>query len=621
MKITKKTVLACLLILVFAAGIFAAESNISESIAVISDYSGDCKVKKADTADWVSPAINLPVYQGDEFKTGSTSFVEIIFDDASIVRLSDNSNLKIDTLSRKESAAKTVFNLLTGKIMAIVDKLKNEDSTFEVRTKMAIAAVKGTEFAVEADDAGNLFGVLEGSVQLRDLQGNLGALLGKGREAGFKGGKFTDAGDLKDMMKFTREFNGMREEITIVRKLKGEGKAKDYYIKKKMQKEGKTQESETEINVGSSGESGKVGEKVSDYLKKKVRKNMLKERTLALNDLKYVNAEMKADLHLGKTMTDVHGNRVRIEEYVFRPAPDQVDLLSLSFRDNRLDYLRVNTTFNRPIPETINQAQWKAMWQYKWDYNENIPITKGSPQFFRKNEIISLSNTLDRVDMLTKFGIPVDNAQLASGGTGEFNFWFLPKTEFMLTINDDIRAIDANYASYSKNLVQTGTGSVIIGPNSIKEHKNFELFASAPTNAQPVYNVTKFADDKTFETMQSIPYTSWTSGGTMLNGNDQNYTPANDFTAPAAKVNPGTKDLAATQTRYYNDGSTLTTTMWLIDDYGQIMKNPTSILDAVNLLFNTNVELNLASSEFQEGDIDVVSKLLWWIALNPNGKN
>ena len=424
-------------------------------------------------------------------------------------------------------------------------------------------------------------------------------------ESAFRNGKFTEAGELTDMLKFKRDFDGMREEITVIRKLKKEGNTQDYFIKKKMKKEGKTGESETEINIGGSGNSGAVGKKVAGYLKRKVRRNMIRERILALNDLKYVNSEMKADLHLGKTMTDVHGNRVRIEEYVFRPAPDQVDLLSLSFRDNRLDYLRVNTTFNAEIPKNITQAQWKSMWQYKWAF-DSAAYNQGKPDYYRKSEVLSLSNTLDRVDMLTKYGLPVNSAPIQpAGGMGEFNYWVLPKTEFMLTINADIRAIDKNYSTY-----YNATVNDILGPTSIKEHKAYTLYTDQATNATPMYQETAFPDDKTFTDVLAIPYST-----------NQNYTPTNAYSAPAKLVYPGTRDLAATQTRHYNDGSTLTTTMWLIDDYGRIMKSPTSILEAVNLLFNTNVELNIDSSEFKEGDIDVVSKLLWWIALNPNGKN
>ena len=72
---------------------------------------------------------------------------------------------------------------------------------------------------------------------------------------------------------------------------------------------------------------------------------------------------------------------------------------------------------------------------------------------------------------------------------------------------------------------------------------------------------------------------------------------------------------------YLNTGTSKETTLelklYLIDDYGNIMTSPENLGDWVSLMLNTNVELQVNSSDFKYGDIDVVSKILWWSALNP----
>jgi hypothetical protein len=59
--------------------------------------------------------------------------------------------------------------------------------------------------------------------------------------------------------------------------------------------------------------------------------------------------------------------------------------------------------------------------------------------------------------------------------------------------------------------------------------------------------------------------------------------------------------------------------IYLIDDYGNLQTNPRTLENWLDLIFNTNVELQLLSSDFNDKDlgIDVVSKILWWTVLNP----
>jgi hypothetical protein len=65
--------------------------------------------------------------------------------------------------------------------------------------------------------------------------------------------------------------------------------------------------------------------------------------------------------------------------------------------------------------------------------------------------------------------------------------------------------------------------------------------------------------------------------------------------------------------------------IYLINDYGMIQQIPdfsqglwASAMQLGNIIFNSNVEMAFQSSVFEDPfGIDIVSKLLWWIMLNP----
>ena len=81
--------------------LFAAQQG-SPSIAFVNDFKGGCKIKQGAGADWADVYQNMPIYESDELKTNPGSFVEIVFDDATIIRLDQSSTLKVAQLQRDE---------------------------------------------------------------------------------------------------------------------------------------------------------------------------------------------------------------------------------------------------------------------------------------------------------------------------------------------------------------------------------------------------------------------------------------------------------------------------------------------------------------------------------------
>lgn len=161
----KKILILSTFFLVLISYLNALEEDYS--IAYINDYEGECEIKRKgkDITEAVAD-IYMPLYEGDVVITGMGSNAEIIFDDATIVKLDPESKILIKDLT-KEKNKKTMINLLKGKIIAIVKKLLKEEE-FTIKTKMAIAAVKGTAFIVEAGDEEKV-GVYEGEVEVSGI--------------------------------------------------------------------------------------------------------------------------------------------------------------------------------------------------------------------------------------------------------------------------------------------------------------------------------------------------------------------------------------------------------------------------------------------------------------------
>lgn len=235
----KKFLILSTFFLIFINYINAMEEDYS--VAYINDYEGECEIKRKgkDITEAISD-IYVPLYEGDVVITGMGSIAEIIFDDSTIVRLDPESKILIKDLTREKNK-KTIIDLLKGKIIAIVKKLIKEEE-FTVKTKMAMAAVKGTEFIVEAGDEEKV-GVYEGQVEVSgiDLQGNVlhKVIVGKDKETVISKklrGPEKPRNLSKNFIKRFKEVKDLREKIEMIRELRAKGNIKEYKLKRRIQK-------------------------------------------------------------------------------------------------------------------------------------------------------------------------------------------------------------------------------------------------------------------------------------------------------------------------------------------------------------------------------------------------
>lgn len=132
--------------------------------ALLTEVSGEVTLNDIEVEE------GMPLEDGDQVKTGPDSSAELSLDGGSVILLDENSHFTL--ASSKKSA--TELTLAFGRLLAKVKSLL-AGQNLRVRTPCAVAAVRGTEFAVEAEPGGpglTHVGVFEeGLVEVAGLTG------------------------------------------------------------------------------------------------------------------------------------------------------------------------------------------------------------------------------------------------------------------------------------------------------------------------------------------------------------------------------------------------------------------------------------------------------------------
>lgn len=167
----KKYIYTTLLIFVFFLGNIYAEKG----CANIVDLEGEVFVKKVLDKEPIEGEVDMEIFEGDEIFTGGNGKVELIFDDDNtVVRINENSHLIVRKIEKDKDTRNSLLELIKGNIINVINKVSGVKYNYEVKTPSAIAAVKGTEFVVEANDKESYVGVFNGEVKVAgfDLTGN-----------------------------------------------------------------------------------------------------------------------------------------------------------------------------------------------------------------------------------------------------------------------------------------------------------------------------------------------------------------------------------------------------------------------------------------------------------------
>jgi hypothetical protein len=107
-------------------------------------------------------AVNAPVHRGDTIVTGRGK-AKVALSDGSILSIGENTRLQISHFTSPDANPTVRLNLLSGVLRPLVSRTTSTGS-FEVETQTAIAAVRGTEWLMEATADNTAVALLRGRV-------------------------------------------------------------------------------------------------------------------------------------------------------------------------------------------------------------------------------------------------------------------------------------------------------------------------------------------------------------------------------------------------------------------------------------------------------------------------
>ncbi len=138
------------------------------------------------------------VQAGSVVRTGPVGSASVDYSDGSVTRVGPDSVYELVALEVGEGQRQIVGQLEVGKTFHRVAKVSGSGSKFEVRAADAVAAVRGTAFAVEcAGSGGCSLKVTEGRVELRNDAGQRRSV-SAGKQASFDNGGFGEVENLSD---------------------------------------------------------------------------------------------------------------------------------------------------------------------------------------------------------------------------------------------------------------------------------------------------------------------------------------------------------------------------------------------------------------------------------------
>ncbi len=133
-----------ILFLILALALFPS-LTLAANVGKVKKLVGQAHILKDSALKWDALKKGYPLNAGDIVRTMPRSTLMISLKDGSVLFLAEDTKLKIKAVSEKEES---FFSMFSGKMRAVVRKRVNKRSKFKVRTRTALAGVKGTDFII-----------------------------------------------------------------------------------------------------------------------------------------------------------------------------------------------------------------------------------------------------------------------------------------------------------------------------------------------------------------------------------------------------------------------------------------------------------------------------------------
>jgi hypothetical protein len=315
--------------------------------AKILSMSGNVEARQAREGQWVPASENMEIPEGGAVRTGADGAAVMLLPNKTKVWLKETSNLELEQRQTLASRLALVF----GRIKVRVPHLMRKEK-FEVRTPSAVCAVRGTEFTMGTTE--------EGKMDLQVLFGEV-------------------------KMKFMVPSEKGKSEFSIPQ---GQGlslEEKGKPAKPALLTAAKEREAMENWNPGVKPEDRQKGLQQKENDRAQV-KEFARVTNKAENTVKsFLNVVKESDLEAGRTLTDVHGNMVRVDQRMIRPDPSTIQFMNLVKRPTYVDYAKALKGFKYnggAVSERLDLAQMSM------GFNKDLPQRIDEwPSFFSANEV------------------------------------------------------------------------------------------------------------------------------------------------------------------------------------------------------------------------------------------
>lgn len=305
--------------------------------AKILSMSGEVEVRPTREGIWIPAKDGMEIAEGGAVRTGAKGGAVVLMPNKTKVWFRKSTTLEIEQRQTLASRLMLVF----GKVKIRVPHLMRREK-FEVRTPVAVCAVRGTEFTMGATEDGKMdLQVLFGEVKL----------------------KFTIP-----PQKGSSEFNIPQGQGLSTAET---GKAVTPVLL--------TAKSERDA-LENWNPGLKPEERQKELQQKDTDRAQIKDFARATNNAEdsvksFLNVVKESDLEAGRTLSDVHGNLVRVDQRMVRPDGRTIQFMNLVKRPtyanysqaphgfvynggavaNRLDLAQMSMGFNKDLPARIEE--------------------------------------------------------------------------------------------------------------------------------------------------------------------------------------------------------------------------------------------------------------------------
>jgi len=182
-----------LILLLFISVIIAIKSNAQKEesfVGCIYKFSGNVEVFSPEKNTWEKVKKYISIKEGNKIRTGKNAFCDIVMQDGSTIRLSENTEIDITTLKLTNKNQNYKFKINIGKILGLMGKLNSKESSINIHTPTAVMAIRGTDFSVITSTEETNIGLFEGEVNIKTeteeeitLKPDMEALIQKGKKS------------------------------------------------------------------------------------------------------------------------------------------------------------------------------------------------------------------------------------------------------------------------------------------------------------------------------------------------------------------------------------------------------------------------------------------------------